>query len=676
MMPNRRVQVALGTMMVLGVCAMAAAQFAARRVLPGQPAGAGSVSLPRSMQDNGGTNWTVYAGGWFRINSNMPVYGQGAMITINGQGINQNANAGHLDAKTGELIIDENAAGCSVSRRILVDRAGSFLRYIDVFKNTQNQPQTFQVSFQTNINFGISATQTVPDPRKKDQNIGWVGQTMANSCAVELYAGKGAKIAPQIVWTGGNMLQANVSLTIPAGKEAAVMHVHAVSPTQDGGVKFITDFKDSAVIKSLPANLRRIIVNFRASQDFVGNLEILRGDLLDVVELHDGDAIKGTLKDTSYELTTFYGAVTLPVDKVIGLINVGQFRPRQLLVTSDGQIFGGRLKKQTLELQLSSGQVTQIPLSQVSRAGYRKRPGEPEEWTLDQPMVLMRTGERVAVELPAQPIEIATRYGKLLLEPRQMASVVLEGDDNAVHLITLADGSHFAGLLTAPMFEMKLAGENSSQTVHFPTGALGKIQFTAHVRESDDSTPWIRLSNDDELAGTLHGTLRLETAFDTIDINAGELKSLSHAPEGGVEDVQVTLWDGTAFSGQLQEQELSCQLLGGVTLSVPAALVRQYSQPFPQPSDELLKKIRNVVEKDLTNEDWHVRDRAREQLLEMGQVIAPVLKRLRENQPPEAQKTIDVILAELAKQRKSQSSSATTDPAAIAPFDQSGVQAD
>ena len=126
-------------------------------------------------------------------------------------------------------------------------------------------------------------------------------------------------------------------------------------------------------MKSIPTALRRLIVNFPTTQGWIGEIELLRGDMLDVVELRTGDQFRGTLKETEYPLTTFYGPVNVPIDNVIGIINVGQFRPRQLLVTSDGQIFGGRLKKETIDLRLSSGQVTQIPLSQVSRVGYRKR---------------------------------------------------------------------------------------------------------------------------------------------------------------------------------------------------------------------------------------------------------------------------------------------------------------
>src|SRR5581483_10049535 len=145
-----------------------------------------------------------------------------------------------------------------------------------------------------------------------------------------------------------------------------------------------------------------------------------------------------------------------PVDKVIGIINVGQFRPRQLVVTADGQIFGGYLKKQTLELEMSSGQITRIPLSQISRVGYRKQPGEPQEWTFDKPIVLMRSGDRIDVQLPKDPIEVVTRYGKLSLKPEQVAAVQLQSEENNVHEFQLTDGSRFAGLLTADAFEMKL----------------------------------------------------------------------------------------------------------------------------------------------------------------------------------------------------------------------------
>jgi hypothetical protein len=154
------------------------------------------------------------------------------------------------------------------------------------------------------------------------------------------------------------------------------------------------------------------------------------------------------------------------------------------------------------------------------------------------------------------------------------------------------------------------------------------------------------------MVGTLVGRLKLATAFDTIDINAPEIRELGHASDGGAQDIQVALWDGTVFSGQLEEQLLSCQLLGGVAVKVPVALVQSYTQPQPSPSAAMIEKIKKMVANELTNEDFHIRDHARNELLAMGPAVASVLKEIRQNQSPEAQKSIDVILGEFDKLRK------------------------
>lgn len=629
--------------------------FARGRFFPNNnPAANGVVNLPYMFQDGAGGSWRVYQGGWFQQNSNMPLYSQGAMLMIDGQAPNMMNNTARFDPKTGELIFDNlNANGCSVTRYVTLDKAGPYIRYIDVFKNTGGAAKTFQVTIQSSCNYGLTGGQGVPDPRKKDQNLGWVAQTGANQCVAEMYAGKGAKLAPQVNWVqGNNQIQATIALNLPPGKQMAIMHLHATAPTTDAGARFMTDFKEAPLLKSIPSALRRLIVNFRAGQDFIGDLEILRGDAMDVVELHGGDSFKGTLKETAYDLQTFYGDISLPPDKVIGIINIGQFRPRQLLVTADGQIIGGRLKKQTIELEMSSGQVTQIPLSQVARVGYRKRAGEPEEWTFDKPMVLLRTGERIDVQMPTGPIVFVTRYGTLSLRPEQVASVQLQNEDNTVHQVELTDGSHLAGLLTADSFDMKLDVGGTPQNVKIPTSAMVRLQLTAKVKETDDSTPVIKLSNEDQMIGSLAGQLKLATAFDTIQINAPELKGLTHSADRGAQDVQVTLWDGTTFSGQVEEPELTCALLSGVTVKVPVSLVQEYTQPQPRPSTATVERIKGILQNDLSNEDYHVRERARAELLSMGTPVIAVLKDLRQNLSPEAQKSIDVVLEELEKSPK------------------------
>jgi hypothetical protein len=652
-------------LVVLSCACLAPARI---RMVPNAPAAGpgGMINLPYQVQDNQGTTWMIYGSGWLQQQGNMPVYSQGAILTVNQNQPQMNVNQAKLDPKTGEVIFENlPCMNTTITRRIKLDRETGIARYIDIIKNTQNAEQTVQVMLQTNTNYGVTSAQTVPDPRKKDNNLAWVAQTSGNRTVVEVYSGKGTKQPFTINYQPGNsQVMANMSLAIPAGKELAVMHFHTTSTDPASGVKWVQSLKEAQLLKDVPPALRKLIVNFNSGQSFIGDYEILRGDLFDVVELRTGDQYRGTLKEDSFKLSTFYGPVELPVDQVIGLINVGEFRPRQLVVTADGQIFGGKLEKETIAIELSSGQVTQVPLSQISRLGYRKRAGEPEEWTFEKPMVLMRSGDRMGIELPAFDIDVATRYGALKLKPAAIAAISFANEDNGIHEIFLSDGSKFAGLVTADRFEMKLStgGKNA---VTFPTSAISRLQFSPKMDEPDDETPTLTLSNEDQLVGVLTGKLKLETAFDTLNLEAAQIKSLRLA-KGPVQDVQVTLWDETTVSGQLSDTELACALRCGVNMKVPVALVEEYNQPAPAPSEAMTKKVAELVG-ELNADDWKARDRAEARLVGMGDAIAGTLKQLRGAQAPEAQQRIDSILKQLGSKPDATPSSGRTEPGATTP---------
>ena len=378
---------------------------------------------------------------------------------------------------------------------------------------------------------------------------------------------------------------------------------------------------------------------------------------------------RGTLQEPQYSLATFYGTVQLPMDRVIGMLNVGDFRPRQLLVTSDGQVLGGKLQQEVIKLELSTGQTIQVPLSQITRIGYHKRPGEPEEWTFNQPMVLMRSGDRVGVQLPPNPIDVVTRYGLVKLTPESVAAIAFQTEEHGVHEVYLTDGSQFAGLVRADQFQMKLAGSGPEQMVSFPASAIVRLQLSAKSDEVVDTTPTMRLMNDDLLVGIVQGQLKLQTAFDTLTLNGPEIKRLARA-KGGAQDVQVTLWDETTVSGQFEQQDLTCALKSGLSMSIPIALIEEYIQPVPQASKSMMEKIKTTAA-DLSAEDWKQRDRAEALLVGMGPAVIDVLKEIRPSQSPEAQQRIDSILKQLAKQlEKPRTGTPAANPAPPMPMDQ------
>jgi len=644
----------ISLLITLGVAlaALVPAQMADAQVRrTGAVAPGGVVNLPYSVSDNAGNQWFVYQSGWLQQQGNNQVYGQGAMLQINGNQPNSRNNQARLDEKTGEILFENMVSqqgGLQVTRRILPMREEGAMRYIDVIKNPQGNDVVANITIQSNINYGVQNADLVPDTRRKGQNLAWVAQTHNNRTAVEVFSGRGTKQPLTINWQqGNNVVNASLQTTIPANTEIAILHLHATAVSAQAGTEWVNNLKESAILKTVPQELRKILVNWVSGQGYIGDRELLRGDLFDVIELRGGDQMKGTLKEPSYKLETFYGNVELPVDRVIALMNVGDFRPRQLIVTVDGEIFGGKLAKDTLSMELSSGQTTQVPLSQVTRAGYRKRPNEPEEWKFDKPFMMMRSGDRVAVTMPQQPIDVITRYGPLKVDPKTIQAIVFQSDEHGVHEVRLTDGSHFAGLVSAGQFDMKLAGSGPEQVVKFPVSGINRMQFVAEPSDIDeDTTPTLKLANEDVLVGTLTGQLKLDTAFDTLTVDAAQVRKLAHASDAGL-DVQVTLWDQSIVSGQLQDPQVQCTLKSGLVLSVPVALVQEYAHPEPQPSSAMVEKIRETVAK-LNAEDWKERDRAASQLMEMGPIVAPVLKSLRDAQPPEAQQRIDTVLATVA----------------------------
>jgi hypothetical protein len=610
------------------------------------------VTLPYQQPDKDGNSWVVHNYGYLQQQGNMPVYSSTGVMMINGNSTsNRMQRQAKLDGKTGELVLEALPVGTvSVTRRFHFNKEDGYVRIIDVIKNTQGRDQQINITLNANANYGVQQGQTVADPKKKEQNYAWIAQTSANNRAiVEVVNGVASKNPFRVEYAPGNSaMQSHLAANIPANKEIAVMHVHAVANSAADGQEFLKKLKENKLFKDVPANLRKLIVNWNASSVFLGDYEVLRGDLFDVVETRTGDQFRGNLKDPSYKIATFYGQVDVPAEKVIALISIGAVRPRQLLFTLDGDVFGGTLERDKVSLELSDGQTMEIPLAQVSRVGYRKRPGESDDPAYDKPFVLMRTGERIAIQPPTAPITVHTRFGPMSLKPEALTAIVFQNEEHAVHEVRMTDGTRLAALVDAVTLDVKLAG--SEQVIKFPLTTAARLQFRPEGDDVGDDVPQLRLTNDETLVGSLSGKLQLDTGFSILNIDGDGIKGLTRIKESPA-DVQVALWDETSFRGQLQAPQVTCVTRGGLQISVPIALIEEYSQPSPKPSAAMVTRIKELVAQ-LNADDWNARQKAQEQLVAMGNVVASVLRELRPNQPEEAQSRIDTILGGLEKKPK------------------------
>jgi hypothetical protein len=621
-----------------------------------EPVAARAVALPYVLRTDSGTPLHVNPDGSVTDGQN-ELFDAGAQLFV-GDNFQYapEAQQAAFDARRNELQFPSLPAnGLNVGRRVAADAKGGWWRFTETLEN----PGQVAVRTTVHVHYDLSgAVLGVENVADEGGRAGLVGATIfdGNHGIAILGAGRGPGVKvvrPNInAQPTGDSVDLVYDVEVPPHKTVSIAHALAIKASQNEAAAFLKSLKDADVLRGISPDLLKTLLNFRTGGGAVGDLEVLRGELFDVVELRGGDVYKGTLREKAFQLQTPYGPVELPAERVVAMVTLGQYRPTQLLVTADGEVFGGTLKGDAVRLELSSGQVTAVPLANVRRFGYRRRPGEPEELTAPagKPLVILRAGDRIAVEPPAAPLVVASCYGNLKLDPRTVASVTFQSDEHEVHDVRLVDGSHFAGVVTQDKFELALAGAGSSRAVSLAAASVKRLQLAPEVEEPPSDAAQLELSNGDLLVGGLVGTIVLETAFDAINVEAEGLQGLRAGGEGGAEagaspnEVQLTLWDGTTLSGRVRGDAVDCALRCGAGLRVPVAMVKRYSQPRPRPSPQVVERIKAVVA-ELNGDDWKTRDRAAAQLASIGPSAGAVLKELRDGQPPEVRQRIDQILA-------------------------------
>ncbi len=618
--------------------------FAAREAQKAQ-----SVALPYTLKDDSGATWDLSADGSVNDGGD-DLYDGGAHLFLDGNvQFNPTSNQVPFDPARNELTFGpQDFKGMKVSRRVSVDSKASFIRYAEVFENPTGAAIKMQVRVYFETGGSVQSAAPFAEEKRARQQIGCTIEEDNNNCFAIIGAGRSSKIAPHF---NPQQNTKNVDLSyefeVPAKQTVVLVHIEARRGSVSECQTFMQQTKDKDYLKDLPRDLSRHVINFAIGVRLAGDLELLRPELNDLIEMRGdrGDKISGTIKEKSYRLSTFFGMVEIPAERVIAMQNVGEFHPRQLLVTKEGEILGGELEKKEISIELSNGIQTSVPVEQISRMGFRRKKDEPDEWTFEKPLVLLRSGERLIVGSPEGTIEVLTRYGLLKLTAVDMHALALQSDESPVHQILLSDGSKISGLASASSFDIKLSA--SGQSVKVPAAAISRLQFSANPADIDDTTGIMTLSNDDQLIGSLTGNIKLRTGFGNVSLSGPEVRRLTRS-KGGLLDVQIEMWDQTTLSGELEDGELLMKLTCGVEIKTPVNLLDEYNQPRPQPSLAVAEAIVKLAV-ELGADDWNQREEAQKKLIGMGPVVINVLKGLREKQSPEGQQRIDQSIAAIEK---------------------------
>ncbi len=625
-----------------------------------------TVSLPHVFGDDSGSNWDVQFDGSIGDGGNDLYDGGGRLFIDNGaqyQSPNQQAT---LDAARNELTFPPMQMGAvNISRRVAVLAAISTVRFTEVLENPTGA--AVKVQLRCYFNMGGAVQQAVPltDDKRGHAVVGYALGDQNNAVAM-IGAGRTSKVQARFEYrVNDDNINIHYDVEVPAHQTVAIVHFQLRRRSANESAEAWKEVKEKDLLKNMSRDLRKRVVNFPSGDGFAGDLEVLRGEGLDIVEMRGGDSYRGTLKIDHFHLQTLYGPVNLPVEKVVSMINIGRYRPSQLLITEEGEVFGGRVDFDSVKVQLTGGQITTVPLAQITRLGYRRRPGEQDEWNFEnKAAAYLRGGERVRVKLPTRAFNLATTSGPIQLDPKVIASIVFQGVDHNVPEVHLIDGTRISALLGASSFDMTLSGLGVEQHACMPAASLLKFSFAAE-QETDYLTAHFILANQDELIGTIGGTLSLETPFDTLHIEGNQIKKMTHTRSGD-HDVTITLWDDSTLSGRLVESHVSCLLKCGVGIRVPVSLIDVYQQPLPFPSPLIIEQIRRIA-KDLDADQWRTRDAAQTKLVALGPSAMSVLKQLRPGAPAESGQRIDLIMNRLTDELEKSAEVRSPAPPADAP---------
>ena len=605
------------------------------------------IQLPYQITDQQGNTWLFNPDGSLG-QTEQNLFTSGGRLTVDGAQYGNGTNQASFDSRHNTLSFPAaTMSGLKVSRRVDLNPARGWCRFVELLENPTAAPVRSPVQLVFEFAQAVQSNQPLIDEKKTKRQVGaalWDGTHAAGMLA----CGRGNAAAPQFAFEGQQLTVA-YNVEVPARHTIAILHVQAIRGSAEEALTLLKQTKESEFLAGLPDQILKLIVNFTRPGQFVGDTEILRGNLIDVIELRGGDQYRGTIENPDYKLQTFYGPVDLPASRVIAMLTVGEWRPTQLVITSDGEMFGGALQSHGIHLRLSSGQTTCVPISSITRLGYRKRPDEPDEWKFQSPQVWLQGGDRINVELPPSTLRVATRYGTVELNPKFVATLLFQSEDHAVHEITLTDGSHFAGVVQGEQFELKPRNVAGGRAVLFPATSIVKMQLAPQPPEPDDAAPLLALTNGDRFVGTVAGKFVLETPFDAIEVDGAEVRAMRRA--AAAHELQVTLWDGATLSGRMKGDAIAAALQCGQAVTVPIVLLDQYANPEPTPPQQMIDRIRAVVE-ELAALDEARRERAENQLRELGPLVEGVLKSLRDGSPPEAQRHIDKIVAEFEEARK------------------------
>lgn len=604
-----------------------------------------SVNLTYQLTDPGGFLWDIQTHGGIGQGTNY-IYSSGVRLNIAGQDFRHSGSQVSCSEDRREVELGPwEANGLRVYRRVRVYKELPLCRWLEVFENTQPSPQTIQVAVYTNCNDHFSRITTNTGGAAfgpKDWAFTVQGGSTSRPGLLHVVCDEKSKLRPSISLQG-NSVYTRYTLTVPANGVAVLCHFQAQGYSSGELLKPVKEWKTSKILADLPAAVARLIVNFRAGGEALMP-EIDRTALADRIVLDNGDVLLGELKNGEYRVSTFFGPVTVPADRVIGILTETGNPLHARFVLSDGQIIRGEPGEEPLRLIMSAGGALEVPLGRVKQCGYRITAAKGEEFAIADPLVTLYSGERLAFAPEGVQLNLRTAHGPVELPLASLMSAELDLPDGGVHRVLFRNGSQLAGIMGPDMLSLTL---RLGPQITLDRQKVRRI-VAAQEGETPDGMAKAILDNDDELIGRLtDAEIRLATDFGEVVVSPENVVRMEFVP-GQPGQARLVLWDGSTPRGRLATPAVGFALEpGGPRLALDAAHTRYIEQPNALPPKHLQDRIEALI-RQLGSEVFADRQSASDELLSIGPPAVPQLRRRLDDADPEIRQRARDLLTRLS----------------------------
>ncbi|MHC4983418.1 MAG: HEAT repeat domain-containing protein [Planctomycetota bacterium] len=596
--------------------------------------------------DGGGFRWDVQYYGTIGQGTNH-AYGGGLYCQVDNANVQDTDRRGYVNDSGEEIEVGPyNRSGLTIHRRIKIYSDLPLARWLDIFENPTNRPITITVQIYSHINYGIQRMTTNSGGQSfGSQDWAFITEPRAGHnvpSLLHIVCGERSKFRPA-VRIENNGIYARWRLSVPPNKAAILCYFESQNRSVEAHKKLMEKFRAFRLLRDLPASVRRMIVNFPRGFAFA-DIDIDRSERADKIVVKNGDPKYGEIVNESFNLGTLYGEITLPAEKIIGMVPVAEEPTRVRVLTTDGQVISGSASEAVVNMRmLSGGEMLRVPLTRIKQWSFRISESRPSEVEFSGPVAILRTGDRLTFDAEATKLMFHTRHGTVQLKSQELLEINMDNPANAVHRAVFINGSQLGGLLEPAEVALFL---KIGPKLTLRRELIGKIVFA----QEEDANPMmarIVLSNDDELFGELTDeSFQIVTDFGSVSAERREIRTITFGPAelGGV---AMRLWDGTVHRGQLQQEYVGFAIRPGPELKIPTGQIISIARSQALPPEETVRRIERLVAQ-LGAESYKDREAATEALIKLGPGILPLLREQLDNSDPEIRVRVEEIVERLS----------------------------